>query len=97
MGVVFEKTNTPQAAAANERLYYESHPDRAVDRIQELEDEANCLLAEANHLDDLWKKTKEQLAEAHALLFEAVDKYPVEKDPKLWTSRVRAWLEKVKC
>lgn len=33
------------------------------------------------------------LEEARALLFEAVDRYPVEDDPDLWTSRVRAWLK----
>jgi len=36
----------------------------------------------------------EYLQEAKALLFEAVNKYPVETDPKLWTVRVRALLEK---
>lgn len=36
---------------------------------------------------------EERLREARDLLFEAVDNYVVEKDPSLWTSRVRKWLE----
>lgn len=37
---------------------------------------------------------KERLAEAESLLQEAVGRYPVEENKDLWTSRVRAWLEK---
>lgn len=39
-------------------------------------------------------KLESALASARALLFEAVEKYPVEQNEKLWTVRVRAWLEK---
>lgn len=38
----------------------------------------------------------DRLIEARALLSEAVDRYPVETDPKLWTVRVRKWLEQQK-
>jgi hypothetical protein len=36
------------------------------------------------------------LAEARELFHEAVDNYPVEEKADMWTSRVRAWLEKAK-
>ena len=36
---------------------------------------------------------KKRLEEATKLLQEAVDKYPVEEDQNLWTSRVRKWLK----
>lgn len=39
------------------------------------------------------KRYRDRLEEATKLLEEAVDRYPVEEDQKLWTSRVRAWLK----
>ena len=43
--------------------------------------------------DPLWWAA-ERLEEARALLSEAIEHHPTEKDPKLWTSRVREWLKK---
>lgn len=40
-----------------------------------------------------WFETQSEIEEAKQLLQEAVDRYPAEEDPKLWTSRVRKWLE----
>jgi len=37
---------------------------------------------------------RHQLEEARALLSEAIDQYPTETDPKLWTVRVRTLLSK---
>jgi hypothetical protein len=36
---------------------------------------------------------EKRLKEARELLFEAVDKYPIEKKSDLWTTRVREWLK----
>jgi len=43
--------------------------------------------------EELIAKQRNLLFEAVSLLSEAVDRYPVETDPKLWTVRVRTWLE----
>ena len=37
---------------------------------------------------------KMRLEEAKKLFHEAVDSYPTEQDPNLWTSRVREWIKK---
>ena len=36
---------------------------------------------------------KTRLDEARILLREATERYIIEEDPKLWTSRVREWLK----
>lgn len=43
---------------------------------------------------EVFDEVADRLEEAAALLHESVDRYPVEENPDLWTSRVRAWLKK---
>ena len=43
--------------------------------------------------DPLWE-VSDRLEEAQNLLSEAVKYHPVEQDQKLWSSRVREWLNK---
>jgi D-mannonate dehydratase len=65
--------------------------------------ERDLLVAELQEKirQDSWVKPKlleyrNRLNEAQELFHEAVDNYPVEEKADMWTSRVRAWLEKMK-